>query len=408
MPPALLLLLALALAQEPATPPAPPAHPLAFIHTGFENASPLQWTIDPDGTVQVEVQYDYERDSPNRAAGHWHFQLQGRPHAELTLVLRNFDNVWNGTPGVPVSKKSICFTSSDGRRWTVIPAEYLEDTHRVRLRVTLDAAGTLYLARIEPYRISDLERLLGEIKGHPLVAVEEIGRTVEGRPLEIVRVGRPDALRRVLLRARAHAWEPGGNWVVEGLVRALLADDATARRALDRYCLYVLPMANKDGVARGRTRFNALGKDLNRNWDRPADPALAPENAALERWLEGMIARGRKPDFAMDLHNDEGGGLHLSRPPVPGLEAHLGRMRQFEALLRRHTWFTEGASGAAFRNAGTLGEGLLARYGIDACILEFNCNWAAGLGTYPTAAAWRDFGRGLRGVFIDFFPEPAR
>ena len=26
-------------------------------------------------------------------------------------------------------------------------------------------------------------------------------------------------------------------------------------------------MANKDGVARGGTRFNLRGKDLNRNWD---------------------------------------------------------------------------------------------------------------------------------------------
>lgn len=406
MTPSLLLLLALA--QPPAATAPPPSHPLSFIHTGFENASPLQWTIDPDGTVQIEVQYDYERDSPNRAAGHWHFQLQGKPGAELTLVLRNFDNVWNGRPGVPVSKKSICFTSSDGRRWDIIPAEYLEDTHRVRLRVTLDDRGTLYLARIEPYRISDLERLIGEIKTNPLVGIEEIGRTVENRPLEIIRVGRPDAPRRVFVRARAHAWEPGGNWVTEGLIRALLADDENARRCLDRYCLYVLPMANKDGVARGRTRFNLLGKDLNRNWDQPADPALAPENAALEAWVERLIERGQKLDFAMDLHNDEGGRLHLSRPPIPGIEAHLERMSRFEALLRQHTWFVEGPTGGEFRNSGTLGEGFLARYGIDACILEFNCNWAAGLNRPPDAAAWQDFGRGLSRVFLDFLGDAPR
>jgi hypothetical protein len=405
MPPALLILLALAQPPAPATPP--PSHPLSFIHTGFENASPVQWTIDPDGTVQVGVLYDYERDSPNRAAGHWHFQLQGKPGATLTLVLSNFDNVYNGRPGAAVSNKSICFVSPDGRRWDVIPAEFLEDGHRVKVRVTLDAKGNLYLARIEPYRLSDLDRLLGEIRNHPMVGIEEIGRTVEGRPLEMIRVGRPDAPRRVLIRARAHAWEPGGNWVVQGLIKSLLADDELSRRCLDRYGLYVLPMANKDAVARGRTRFNMLGKDLNRNWDRPADPALAPENAALERWLEGMIARGQKPDFAMDLHNDEGGGLHISRPPVPGLEAHLGRMKRFEALLREHTWFTEGSSGERFRNVGTLGEGLLARYGIDACILEFNCNWAAGLNAYPTGAAWEDFGRRMRAVFLDYLDGDA-
>ena len=125
--------------------------------------------------------------------------------------------------------------------------------------------------------------------------ITPIGKTVEGRGLEIVRVGRPDAPYRVFLRARAHPWEPGGNWVVQGLVDRLLKGDDEAKRYLERYCVYVLPMANKDGVARGRTRFNLRGKDLNRNWDKPADPLLAPENHALETWLEAMIRRGQAP-----------------------------------------------------------------------------------------------------------------
>ena len=104
----------------------------------------------------------------------------------------------------------------------------------------------------------------------------------------------------MLLRARAHAWEPGGNWVVQGLIRALLTDDEVSRRCLKRYCVYVLPMANKDGVARGLTRFNMLGKDLNRDWDRPADATLAPENHALETWIKRMVEQGRPPHLAID------------------------------------------------------------------------------------------------------------
>ena len=373
-----------------------------YINAGFENASPLQWDVNAaDGTINVRLLYDYERGSPNRAAGHWHFQLQGKPGSDLTLVLHNFDNVWNGTPGSPASKKSICFTSSDGKRWQVIPAELLEG-NRLRLRVRLEG-DALYLARLEPYRISDLNRLLDEIRPSRLVEITTIGKTVEGRPLEIVRIGNPDAPHRIVLRARAHPWEPGGNWVVQGLIRSLLADDEVSRKCRERYCVYILPMANKDGVARGLTRFNVQGKDLNRNWDKPADPKLAPENHALERWIEGMIERGRRPDFAIDLHNDESGRLHVSRPPVPDLERHLDRMRLFEQLLRKHTWFTEGSTAATFRNSGTMGEGLLQRYEIDACILELNCNWIAGLNQHPSGEAWERFGRGLRMVFLDYF-----
>ena len=111
-------------ANRPAPAPAaaaPASSGLSLVRAGFENASPLQWEVDPDGTVNVRLLYDYERDSPNRAAGHFHFQIQGRPGAELTLVLHNFDNVYNGRPGPAVSGKSICYLSEDGRRWYRLP-----------------------------------------------------------------------------------------------------------------------------------------------------------------------------------------------------------------------------------------------------------------------------------------------
>ncbi len=374
---------------------------LAFINTGFDNASPLQWQVDTNGTVHIFLLYDYERNSPNRAAGHWHFQLQGESGSELTLVLHNFDNIYNGRPGVPVSGKSICYVSADHKQWRVLPTEFLEG-NSLRVRVRLDGPS-LYVARLEPYGLSDLRRLLEEVRHHRWIQVTEIGKTVEGRPLEMVRIGRKNAPFRVLLRARAHAWEPGGNWVVQGLIRGLLADDEIARRCLQRYCVYVLPMANKDGVSRGGTRFNVLGKDLNRDWDQPAEEQLAPENYALESWVRRMSRSGSPPSFAMDLHNDEQGALHLSRPPIVQLDRHLARLKLFEELLRRHTWFTEGSTGSNARNPGTIGEGLLERYGIDACILELNCNWIAGLKQAPSGAAWEEFGRGLRLVFYEYF-----
>lgn len=269
--------------------------------------------------------------------------------------------------------------------------------------MTLGAAGVLYVARLEPYRVSDLERWLGELRGRSGVSVEEIGRTLEGRPLEIVRVGSENAPRRVFVRARAHAWEPGGNWVVEGLVRAQLAETPEGRRLRERVCLYILPMANKDGVARGMTRFNPAGSDLNRGWDKPAPLAYSPENYALERWLEAMTKKNLRPHFAVDLHNDSGGKLHISRPEVAGLAAYLENMKRFETLLRRHTWFAEGATQAGFRNPGSLGDGWLERFGIEAVVLELNGNWSEGKQKIPMGADWQEFGAGLAKVFFDYF-----
>lgn len=373
----------------------------AFIDASIENGSPLHWDFEPDGSVLISLQYDHERASPNRASGHWHFRLEAQAGSAQTLVLRNFADYWNGFPSNPIRNRPICVLSEDGRNWRAEALEVIGD--RVRLRVTMPAGGSLYIARIEPYRLSDLGMLLEEIGRHPLVAIETIGRTVEGRPLEIVRVGRIDAPFRVFLRARAHPWEPGGNWVVQGLLRALLADTPASRRALDTFCVYVMPMANKDGVARGRTRFNLRGRDLNRNWDRPAPPDLAPENSALEEWLLRAKAEGRLPHLALELHNDAEGKLHLSRPDVPGLEEYLENMRRLEALLRQHTWFREGSTGGKFRNPGTLGEGWFERFGIPAAILEFNAHWIAGKQKMPLGSDWEEFGRSLLPVFGDYF-----
>lgn len=225
------------------------AAPAVYIDTSFENASPLWWDVADDGAIHVYLVYDHERGTVNRANGHWHFRVEAPAGSEVTLVLYNFDNVWNGRKGSPVSARTNCYVSADGRSWTIVPAGKTPD-NCVKVRIEMQG-DSLFVARMEPYTLRDLDRFLAEVKNHSLVELTQIGRTVEGRPLEIVRVGRPDAKYRVLIRGRAHPWEAGGNWVIDGLIRSLLEDDEDSRRFLGSCCLYVMPMANKDGVARG-------------------------------------------------------------------------------------------------------------------------------------------------------------
>ena len=385
--------------QRPATFGRAPT--LDFIDTSFENASPLWYEFADDGTIEIRLIYDHERASPNRAAGHIHFLLHATAGAKLTLEFKNLDNVWNGQPGSVAGELKTLVTSENGRDWKSAPTESLPG-NRVRLTVVMPGPR-LYVARLEPYRVSDLDSFLESVRKNPVAQIESIGKTVGGRDLEIVRIGDPRAPYRVFLRARAHPWESGSSWIAQGLIERLLEGNDEARTFLKRYTVYVLPMANKDGVARGMTRFNLMGKDLNRNWDTPADSQLAPENAALEKWLQRMIAGGQIPHLAMELHNDGRGLLHISRPPVPHLDRHLARMAILEDLLRKKTWFTEGSTEAAFRNSGTLGDGWLERYGIDAVVHEFNCNWIAGVKDYPTAEHWRTYGRQLAEVFHEYF-----
>lgn len=380
-----------------------PAEIPVFIDCGFENASPIWYELADDGVINVHLIYDHERAGGNRAAGHIHFAVEAKQGAGVTLEFVNLNNIYNGNLGSIAGELQAVVVSEDGKKWTPVKTRALPDK-RVQLDLTM-TSERMYVARVHPYRLSDLERWLSDIRKNSSAEVISIGKTFEGRDLEIVRVGQLDAPSHVFVRARAHPWEAGGNWVAQGLIDRLLQDDVAAKRFRDRYCLWLLPMANKDGVAKGRTRFNLNGIDLNRGWGALADEKLAPENFALENWLKQQITAGRRPILALELHNDGYGKLQPGRPTVLGDELAAERMLKLEALLRKHTWFTEGSTKPKAGTIFTLADGLLQRYGIDAAVHEFNCQWIAGLNEHPTAAQWQDYGAGLSRVLFDYCQE---
>ena len=371
---------------------------LIYVDTGFENASPVWYEMIPGGAA-VHLLYDHERNSPNRAAGHMHIRLETRPGAKLTLEIRNLDNIYNGRPGSVANEMHSLVVSEDGRNWRAVPTEVFD--HHVRVQLS-SPGNQLYVARVEPYRLSDLERMLETIRKHPQVSIETIGQTVEGRNLEMIRLGSLTAPNHVFVRARAHAWEAGGNWIVEGLVSRALREDQEAVNFRKECCLWILPMANKDAVARGLTRFNLRGRDLNRDWTAPADPQTAPENYALEKWLEAKLNAGQRIHFALEVHNDGNGRLHLNSPPEAERLRYSQHMKKFEDLLRAHTWFSVGTT-QVMHGAGTLANGWQNRYGIDGAVHEFNCQWIERSKEAPLAKHWLEYGEGLMLVFRDYF-----
>lgn len=131
----------------------------------------------------------------------------------------------------------------------------------------------------------------------PFVSVIEIGRSVQGRAIDTIRVG--TGSRMVVVAGAIHGSEANTAVLVEELA-ARLAD---AAESLPRdVSLFLVPGLNPDGLVR-RSRHNARGVDLNRNWDTsnwrsdeggspesapgaggPA-PFSEPETAAFSSWL---------------------------------------------------------------------------------------------------------------------------
>lgn len=147
-----------------------------------------------------------------------------------------------------------------------------------------------------PYTYSQSEQFVASLRANPLVAVEQIGQSEEGRNLWMVKITDGSSLPKkpVMIRARVHAYESAGSYAMEGMVRWLLSGEPYSTAALHEYAFYVMPMANPDGVANGLGRLTSpQGADLVWVVSKP-DRAHTAINQAVDRV---------RPIWFIDLHN---------------------------------------------------------------------------------------------------------
>ena len=113
-----------------------------------------------------------------------------------------------------------------------------------------------------------------------------LGRSWEGRPIEVVRAGDPDSPHRVLVVGCIHGNECAGMAVTRLLAR--VRHEAAAD-------LWVLANLNPDGLAH-RTRGNARGVDLNRDFD-----TFSQRESRIARTL----IRRLRPDVTLWFHQPQ-------------------------------------------------------------------------------------------------------
>lgn len=143
-----------------------------------------------------------------------------------------------------------------------------------------------------------------------------VGRSLQGRPIAVRRIGDPSSPRRALVIGAIHGDEGAGR----AIVRALVASGSAPAGAE----LWLVSTANPDGAARG-TRTNARGVDLNRNFPRAWRPSARgagdyggprplsePETRAVRR----LILRIR-PRVTIWFHQPWGQVLAPCRGPAP-------------------------------------------------------------------------------------------
>ena len=162
-------------------------------------------------------------------------------------------------------------------------------------------ADSVYYAYFAPYSLERHADLVAAAQCVDGVTHERLGATVDGRDLDLLRIGSGEKGRRACwIIARQHPGETMAEWLVEGLLERLLdAEDAVGRWLLERAEFFIVPNMNPDGSARGHLRNNAAGANLNREWESPS----------MERSPEVYLVRERMRaagvDFFLDVHGDE-------------------------------------------------------------------------------------------------------
>jgi murein tripeptide amidase MpaA len=267
------------------------------ISSGFDAGAieVLGQTETAEGVVvDLAIRADDTTDAACDFRQWFHFRVQGLRGERARLRLTNaaactYPGGWEGYQAV---------ASHDRVHWSRVPTRHADGV----LEISHDGEHeSTWYAYFEPYSWERHMALVGRAACEADVTIEDLGPTVDGRDLDLIRVGPLEPGRpRIWVIARQHPGETMAEWFVEGMLERLFDESDPLSRSLRARCTWlVVPNMNPDGSVRGNLRANAAGANLNREWMAP-DPVRSPEVLAVRnRLLETGC------DFFLDVHGDE-------------------------------------------------------------------------------------------------------
>lgn len=247
-------------------------------------------SADSASVIDLKVR----KDSHSDFLQWFYFRLQGAGGQACRIRLLNagetsYPDGWEGYQAA---------ASYDNEEWFRVPTSF--DGKVLTIEHTPECDSVFY-AYFEPYSFERHLSLISRAQMSPLVRVEDLGNTIDGRDFNLLVVGNPAAQKKVWVIARQHPGETMAEWFVEGMLDGLL-DPANpiARSALDKAVFYIVPNMNPDGSARGNLRTNAAGANLNREWMTPTRERSPEVLYVKERIAQTGV------DVFLDIHGDEG------------------------------------------------------------------------------------------------------
>lgn len=260
------------------------------ITSNFDSGNITVINAQDPSNVQLEI----KKDNQSEFFQWFHFKLHNTDRREHVLHIVNasksaYVEGWEDYQAV---------ASYDRQEWFRVPTTY----DGTKLTITMmPEFDSVYFAYFCPYSYERHQDLLHSAQLDIDCQLDVLGQTIDGRDMSLLTVGEPGTGKKnIWLTARQHPGETMAEWFMEGFIDRLLdEDDGIARSLLNKAVFYLVPNMNPDGSVRGHLRTNAIGVNLNREWQAPS-MENSPEVYLVR---EKMLATG--VDLHLDIHGDE-------------------------------------------------------------------------------------------------------
>ncbi len=217
--------------------------------------------------------------------------------------------------------------SYDRKEWFRIDTSFSNDVLSFSLNTDSD---TVWFAYFTPYSLQRHDDLIARCAVSSKAAVEVIGKTLDGRDIDLIRIGSVEKPLKIWAIARQHPGEPMAQWWMEGYLNRLLdSTDAVSCTLLDYAEFLVVPNMNPDGSFRGHLRTNAFGINLNREWNKSTLEQSPEVFYVLQKMRETGVS------FNLDVHGDEALPYNFIAG-TEGIHSWTAERKELQELFKSH------------------------------------------------------------------------
>ncbi|MXP45334.1 M14 family metallopeptidase [Allopontixanthobacter sediminis] len=248
----------------------------------FEGAPPSRCVVE--GEKEFSILISPEHAPPINPSPWYAFRYTASGKENVTVHLRYLGAKHRYSPK---------WQSSE--RFGVVDAQVRDDGKTASLTLP---PGQAIVSAQELLGVREHEALLTRLDRSAAVRRLTLGRSHDGRPIEALRVGNPNAEKLVILLGRQHPPEVTGAIAMEHFLETLVLLADTKQYDAEDLQILAVPLLNPDGVARGHWRANLGGVDLNRDWGTFSQP----ETRSIAQWLEKLPDHVR-PIAMVDFHS---------------------------------------------------------------------------------------------------------